>query len=258
MHSVTISSIAVAAIAALPAVSAHGFVSGIVSGGKWYKGSDPNWFYGSSKPPTAGWYALNQDNGFVAPDAYGTQDIACHIGATPGTQSIPVKAGSSIDLQWNTWPDSHHGPVIDYLAKCSGSCSKVDKKSLSWGKIHQGGLLNDAVVPGKWASDKLLANNITHTVKIPASVAPGNYVLRHEIIALHGAGSTNGAQNYPQCINLKISGSGSGVPSGTPSTKLYKATDPGILVSIYQTLKSYKIPGPALWKGAKKAKRFAA
>lgn len=35
-------------------------------------------------------------------------------------------------------------------------------------------------------------------VKIPSSLAPGNYVIRHEIIALHAAGSSNGAQNYPQ------------------------------------------------------------
>ncbi len=84
------------------------------------------------------------------------QDIVCHKSATPGTDSIPVTAGSSIDLQWNTWPDSHHGPVIDYLAKCSGSCSSVDKSTLSWGKIDQGGLIDDSAPPGKWASDQLL------------------------------------------------------------------------------------------------------
>lgn len=75
MHSFTIPSMAIAAIAALPAVSAHGYVSGIVSGGKWYLGGNPNWFYMSAKPATAGWYALNQDNGFVSPDAYGTQVV---------------------------------------------------------------------------------------------------------------------------------------------------------------------------------------
>jgi hypothetical protein len=41
MHSLTAPSLALAALAAIPAVSAHGYVSGIVSGGKWYKATDP-------------------------------------------------------------------------------------------------------------------------------------------------------------------------------------------------------------------------
>lgn len=73
MHSFTSPALALAALAAFPVVSAHGYVSGIVAGGKWYLGSNPNWYYLPSKPVTAGWYALNQDNGFVSPSAYGTQ-----------------------------------------------------------------------------------------------------------------------------------------------------------------------------------------
>lgn len=44
-----------------------------------------------------------------------------------------------------------------------------------------------------------IANNLTATVAIPSDIAPGNYVIRHEIIALHSAGQENGAQSYPQC-----------------------------------------------------------
>lgn len=58
-----------------------------------------------------------------------------------------------------------------------------------------------------------------------------------------------------QCINLKVSGGGSASPSGTPGNQLYTPTDAGILVNIYTTLSSYKIPGPALFSGA--SKRFA-
>jgi hypothetical protein len=35
-------------------------------------------------------------------------------------------------------------------------------------------------------------------VSIPSTLKPGAYVLRHEIIALHGARSDDGAQAYPQ------------------------------------------------------------
>jgi cellulase len=48
-----------------------------------------------------------------------------------------------------------------------------------------------------YADDQMIANNNTWSVKIPSSIKPGNYVLRHETIALHQAQSVGGAQNYP-------------------------------------------------------------
>lgn len=111
-------------------------------------------------------------------------------------------------------------------------------------KIDEKGLNN-----GSWASDELIANNASWAVTIPSSIAPGNYVLRHEIIALHGAGSVDGAQLYPFCINLEVTGSGTDVPAGTLGTALYNETDPGILVNIYVDDLDYVIPGPALYTG---------
>ncbi|KXT14427.1 hypothetical protein AC579_8357 [Pseudocercospora musae] len=241
--------VALAAVAAPSLVSAHGYVSGVVSNGEWHSGTSPEWTYQSSKPATAGWYANNQDNGFVEPSSYADGDIICHKGATPGQGSIPVTAGKSIDIQWNTWPDSHHGPVITYLASCGGDCSSVTKADLKFFKIDAGGLNDGSTAPGSWASDDLLANNITSTVTVPADIADGNYVLRHEIIALHSAGQENGAQNYPQCLNVEVSGGGSATPEGTAGTALYKSDDAGILIDIYQGLSSYEIPGPALYGG---------
>ena len=55
---------------AIPAVSAHGHVSGVVAGGKWYRGSDPNWIYEAEIPDRPGWYAYNQDEGYVGPSEY--------------------------------------------------------------------------------------------------------------------------------------------------------------------------------------------
>ena len=84
---------------------------------------------------------------------------------------------------------------------------------------------------------------------IPSSIAAGNYVLRHEIIALHSAVTINGAQNYPHCINLKVTGSGTDkLSSGTLGTALYKPGQPGIEIDIYKPLQ-YQIPGPPLYKG---------
>lgn len=203
--------------------------------------------YESDPPAVIGWATTATDLGFVDGTEYTNPDIICHKNATPGAISASVAAGGTVELQWTPWPDSHHGPVIDYLANCNGNCSTVDKTTLEFFKIDQAGLINDTVVPGSWASDELIANNNSWTVTIPTSIAPGNYVLRHEIIALHSAGNEDGAQNYPQCINLEITGSGTDSPSGTPGESLYSPTDPGILVNIYTSLSTYDIPGPALY-----------
>lgn len=82
---------------------------------------------------------------------------------------------------------------------------------------------------------------------IPASIAPGKYVLRHEMIALHSAGDANGAQNYPQCLNIEVTSDGTETPAGEPATSFYKADDAGIKVGIYNAPLSYEIPGPALY-----------
>lgn len=148
-------------------------------------------------------------------------------------------------------PESHHGPVLDYLAPVSAeNWSDIDKTALSFFKISEGGLVDGSSSPGSWASDQLIANNNSWAVTIPESVAPGKYVLRHEIIALHSAGQEDGAQNYPQCINLEVTGSGTASPEGIAATAMYKKDDAGILVNIYTTGYEYQIPGPTLWSGA--------
>ncbi|TPX16403.1 uncharacterized protein E0L32_004052 [Thyridium curvatum] len=241
---------ALAALTSAAAVAAHGHVSNIVVNGVYYEGYGSDSFpYMPNPPVVAGWTIDAKDNGFVSPDAFGTPDIICHKSATPGGAHVEVAAGDSISLQWNTWPESHHGPVIDYLARCDGDCETVDKTSLRFFKIDGPGWLSGAN-PGLWAADVLIQNNFTWLVRVPADLAPGNYVLRHEIIALHAAGNPNGAQAYPQCFNLKVTGAGAAQPAGVAGTALYKATDPGILYDLYRSpLPPYTVPGPALVSG---------
>lgn len=232
------------------AVTAHGHVTNIVVNGVYYRNFLPNTDpYNQNPPKVMGWTAANTDNGYVAPDAFQSPDIICHRSATPGKAHVAVQAGDSISIQWDTWPESHHGPVIDYLANCNGPCETVDKTSLKFFKIDGFGLVS-GYNPGYWADDVLIANGFSWLVKIPEGIAPGNYVLRHEIIALHGANQANGAQAYPQCFNLEISGTGTSQPSGVYGTDLYRATDPGIFFNLYTSFKTYPVPGPTLIPGA--------
>ena len=231
-------------------ISAHGTVQGIVAEGVWYQGYSPNFQYQNPPPTVAGWsIPEDQDNGFVSD--YTSPDIICHKGATPGGAYVKVNAGDTVELQWTPWPASHHGPMLDYLASCGEDCTTVDKTQLLWNKIDAVGLVDDTTPPGTWGDDQMIANNNSWVTTIPSSIAPGKYVLRHETIALHSAENAGGAQNYPQCINLEVSGTGTDpLSTGTVGTSLYTATDPGILVNIYVAISSYIIPGPTLYSGA--------
>ncbi|KAK5082606.1 hypothetical protein LTR24_007912 [Lithohypha guttulata] len=142
--------------------------------------------------------------------------------------------------------------MISYLANCNGECTDVDKTALMFNKIDEAGLIDGSVAPGRWASDAMIANNNTWVTTIPSTIAPGKYVLRHETIALHSAGEVGGAQNYAQCVNLEVTGSGTdSLSAGTLGTALYTADDAGLVYNIYQANTEYPIPGPALIAAAR-------
>lgn len=238
-------------------VSAHGYVQGIVAADTYYTGYSPSFQYQSPTPTVIGWSDPSDlSNGYVSD--YTSEDINCHLSATPAQTHAAVSGGDNVTFEWTTWPSSHHGPVLTYLAKCSGKCEDAVKSELKWFKIDAAGLIDDSSVPGTWATDNLIANNNSYTVTIPSSIASGNYVARHEIIALHSAEESGGAQNYPQCINLEVTSSGTDNPDGVLGTSLYTATDPGILVNIYESLSSYTIPGPTLYSGGSSGASTAA
>ncbi|KAI4720423.1 glycoside hydrolase [Aureobasidium sp. EXF-10727] len=241
---------AAAALATLAStVSAHGYLQSIDASGTTYTGFNNSVLYMSTKPDLIAWSDTVTDDGYVSD--YASPDMICHAGAANAKLSAPVNGGDTVSFNWNTWPSDHRGPVITYLAKCDGDCADADKTSLKWFKIDAVGLISGDSVSGTWASNKLIADGFKWDVKIPDSIASGNYVARHEIIALHSANNIGGAQNYPQCINLEIKSSGSDEPEGVVGTSLYTAQDKGIYVSsfYYPGIQAgeYDMPGPALY-----------
>ncbi|CZT23880.1 related to endoglucanase IV precursor [Ramularia collo-cygni] len=250
MHSLALISTFIAS------ASAHGLVQGIVASGTYYFGYNPNFQYRNPIPLVAGWSAPEDiDNGFIDPTKFSSPDIICHRSATPAGIAAKISAGDVVEMQWTDWPESHHGPVLDYIAKCPGdSCVDIDKTKLEFVKISEKGMNEWETSPGKWASDELIANNNSWSIKIPPSLKKGSYVLRHEIISLHSADHPKGAQNYPQCINLDITTSTgtidlSSTNDGIPAMQFYDARDAGIFINIYESKSTYQIPGPTLWSG---------
>ncbi|BCS23097.1 uncharacterized protein APUU_31322A [Aspergillus puulaauensis] len=218
-------------------VAAHGYVTKIEVAGTEYPGYSPD--TGVTTGLIA-WSTDATDQGYVQ-DLH-SPDIICHRGAVPGDISTEVPAGGTVTVTWSTWPEDHRGPVLDYLANCNGECTNVDKTTLKFFKIDEGGYGDN-----QWATNKLIQQEASWDITIPQDLKAGNYVLRHEIIALHS--TTNGPQPYPQCVNLKVTSGGTSEPAGVPGIELYKGDEPGLNMNIWdeKAVPNYQIPGPKLF-----------
>ena len=146
-------------------------------------------------------------------------------GGTSATESATAAPGDTITAIWQQWTHSQ-GPVIDWMYKCSGAFSSCDGSGSGWFKIDEGGFHGDGTkvfldteTPSGWDIAKLVGGNKPWSSKVPANLAPGNYLVRHELIALHQA---NSPQFYPECAQVVITGSGSAQPDSS-----YKAAIPG-------------------------------
>ncbi|TFK31263.1 glycoside hydrolase family 61 protein [Crucibulum laeve] len=245
-----LTSLVIAAASLAVEVAAHGYVPQIKIGSQYIAGWDVNTDGYTTPQPLRVVRPTKPDSGFISDPSSG--DITCSIGNSklpPGPISATVAAGGSVTMLWNTWPLGHFGPVLNYMAKCpTSNCSTFKGDTGSpWFKIQQ-----DVYANGVWASDTLANNNHSYTVNIPSKISPGSYLLRHENLALHGASNVGGAQFYPVCVQLTVTGGGSLNPSGLSFPGTYKATDPGILFNVYQgdaANKAYVAPGGPVYTG---------
>ncbi|KAF8597991.1 glycoside hydrolase [Ceratobasidium sp. AG-I] len=182
-------------------------------------------------------------------------DVQCNgwsVGGVVGSAPAPIyataAAGTSVSLNWTTWPDSHVGPLITYMAKAPSDVTTwVPGTSAVWFKVAEQGLVN-----GKWAAtDILLANNGIYSFTIPSTLKAGQYIIRHEILALHSAYSYPGVQVYPSCIQVAVTGAGTktGPTSLVAFPGAYTASTPGIVYDAYKGNTTYPIPGPTVWTG---------
>ncbi|KAF1837397.1 glycoside hydrolase [Decorospora gaudefroyi] len=234
-----------------PLATAHGHVEQVIADGTTYQGWNAALRYQTPIPQTVGWQADNLDNGFVPPSSFASPDIICHKAGKSNGAYVRVRPFSNVTFKWDTWPVSHAGPIQEYIAACGGDCGAVRKEDLHWVKMKSGAWKGGSN-PGNWVTDDFVRRGFEWDVTIP-NLAPGNYVIRHEIIALHAAGQPNGAQAYPQCVNFRVEGSGTMVlTGGVPATRFYKPEDPGILFNLYRQFSEYVVPGPPLVRMVKR------
>ncbi|KAF5318305.1 hypothetical protein D9611_014357 [Ephemerocybe angulata] len=124
------------------------------------------------------WYVCTSEG---SPERYNT------------TKTAPIRAGGIVNIPWTGWGSAEQsppkGPVLNYMAKCPKSgCSgwAANYPQTPWFKISHDGLDADGV----WATTKIFKNHTLKnpkglaTIKIPTNLAPGDYLLRHEMIDL--------------------------------------------------------------------------
>ncbi|KAL0573052.1 hypothetical protein V5O48_008911 [Marasmius crinis-equi] len=241
-------------LSAIASVQGHGYVETVTNAGQSWTGylpySDPY-----TTPPPQRIIRKIPGNGPV--EDLSLIDVQCngwsaggaeYAGSAPAPLVAKVAAGSQVGLKWTTWPDSHKGPMITYMARAPSDITKWNPgNSAVWFKVAHSGKTSD----GKWAAtDLLYASNHVYTFTIPKNLKAGQYIIRHEIIALHSAYSYPGAQVYPSCIQVEVTGSGSALPTSFVSFPgAYTGSTPGITFDVYQNNGTYTIPGPAVWTG---------
>ncbi|KAJ7175861.1 glycosyl hydrolase family 61-domain-containing protein [Mycena filopes] len=229
-------------LVALPArVAAHGWVGSVQIAGTTYQGSPP----GTSGPPSA--IRLVNTNSPVT--SVSDPNLACGPDAQPAEDMANANPGDTVDVFWVSTEGAwfHNvGPMLTYLTSCgSAPCSQFDTSGAMWFKIQQIGRDNT----GQWAQAEM-NTGAPATLSLPSNLAAGNYLMRHEIIALQNGVSQGGAEFYASCTQLQVGGSGTGAPTSGELVKIpgaYSATDPGILVDVYSNPSApYTFPGPPI------------
>jgi len=223
-------------------VSAHGYIGSVTIDGQSYSGNQPG---GTTNP------SIIRQVSTIDPVKGATNpSINCGMNATLAANVANANPGSQILVQWvggstgdSDWPHNV-GPIMHYMTQCSGSCSSYDSTNAEWFKISELGIESDDTT---WYMANIM-EGMPANVTIPSSIAPGNYLLRSELISLQLAVSIGGAEFYPGCIQLSIGGSGTGAATSSEECTFpgcYSDTDPGIYdPNIYNPPLTYTFPGP--------------
>jgi hypothetical protein len=245
-------------------VAAHGYINTFTLDGVDYEGF-------SRWNPSPDAHAISWS--FTTPDEgpemdMSSPDFVCRRGSEPSSNYGTIAAGGTASIFWtsddkvinpNGWSEGHRGPIITYIAPCDGDCTDVDKASLRWTKIAESGVVSGpANTKGIWATDVMRENGGINSATIPKSIAPGKYVIRNEIIALHRAHLSE-PEFYMQCGNIEVTGDGTDDLSGSGVTaaELYSKSDSQLFgFSVYDgSDNEWPIPGPALYKSQQSQER---
>ncbi|KAF3915765.1 Endoglucanase-4 [Dactylellina cionopaga] len=219
-------------LVAASCVSAHGYVRDWLMDGKTYitllPAGDPNY---TAPVQGIGRALLNGNYPLLDPLS---NSMTCNVGAYPAPKYANVTAGSNVTAHWTSWP--HVGPIYTYMAACPNgkNCSDFyGWEKAAWFKIEETGQIPyvaDWNPSGyAWATQKMYDAGMKWTFQIPKCLKNGPYLIRHETMAVQDSNKLGGAQFYPNCAQVWVSGG-----TGKLSPKLVKLpgdiqpTDPSV------------------------------
>ncbi|KAJ7474840.1 glycosyl hydrolase family 61-domain-containing protein [Mycena latifolia] len=201
--------------------SAHGFVSQISINGEIYKGNVPSL---SADPSMKSIKSIIRQISDPSPVKGATNPgVNCGNGSQLAATVQPGDTLSffrlSADLS-SPWPHNV-GPMMTYLAKCPDKdCTTFDSSTAQWLKLkEEGHILGNA--KGDWVQNLLyLKKTVPANATLPSNLAPGAYLIRHEIIALQVGGKVydpsnvhSGTEFYPSCAQIVVGGTETGAPA---------------------------------------------
>ncbi|KAF2277889.1 glycoside hydrolase family 61 protein-like protein [Westerdykella ornata] len=235
--------------------SAHGGAANYTVGDIWYPGYDPyagSWQDTDPTIPQRKW--ITNEPIFETTN----HSLACNFPGTPARASIPFPAGSNISAMYNTWVHTV-GPMIAWMTHCTNDdCATFDPvaSNADWFKIGEKGLLEGDILTGSWFQKEFSrwdGSPSVWTERVPESLRPGAYLIRHEIVSLH---SEHRPQFYPECLQVRVTGQGNAFPGKEYMAKIpgvWSMDQPEINMNPYDpetgSKTEYKIPGPPVWTG---------
>ncbi|KAI0599570.1 glycosyl hydrolase family 61-domain-containing protein [Biscogniauxia sp. FL1348] len=171
-----------------------------------------------------------------------SDDIACNVNGsiTPsGVETYAANEGDKITVNWDV--SSHPGPITHFLFGPVDDASQASGIGAGWFKIDELDYQN-----GTWANEVVGNNGGNYTFSLPTGLESGDYLLRSEMLALHGAQTVGGAQFYIGCAQLKITGTGGGCSPTISLPGAYNAEDDNIYIpDVYNGFDptTYSAPG---------------
>lgn len=172
-------------------------------------------------------------------------ELRCNKGsfANAGkTKTMAVKAGDTVGFNVNSIL-GHPGPLFVYMSKSTVANVSAYEGEGEWFKIYENGVKTYATYNSAltWSNQDWTSFDF----KIPAEIEDGQYLLRAEHIAIHGAGTLLGSQFYMSCAQIEVTGGTGAKPSPVGTFPgIYSQTDPGILFEPYwPPVVNYTMPG---------------
>jgi len=195
-------------------------------------------------------YSDNQDFTWMALNDVTSPGFTCGNNPKPPPLKAIARAGSDITIQWTNVPRHHLGPSMSYLGLWTPG---QQPQTVNFFKVNAEGY---NAAKGLWANEEVIQNGNRVHFKIPSDIKPGLYILRTELLSLHGNGQTlnPGLKGLPQfythCYNIEIVGSGTATPAGVKFPGGYPKGDPGVGFILGNKAKyaSYPVPGPPVYK----------